>query len=104
MWHRLMDAVDPSLITRIEEVTSAVPGVYGVSEARARYIGHRLLADVRILIDPTLTTVQGHAVAEEVQHELLHHVPLLAEAHVHVDPAGVKDAHALTEHHQSAQN
>jgi len=101
MWHRLMDAVDPGLIACIEQVTSSVPGVYGVSEARARYIGHRLLADVRILVDGDLTTAEGHAVAEEVQHALLHHVPRLAEAHVHVDPAGVEDAHALTEHHTS---
>jgi divalent metal cation (Fe/Co/Zn/Cd) transporter len=54
---------------------------------------------VRILVDSTLSTAAGHEVAEAVQHALLHEVPRLAEAHVHVDPAGVVEAHALTEPH-----
>lgn len=99
MWYRLMDAVDPSLIAQIERVTASTPGVMGVGEARARYLGHRILADVRIVVDGTLSTAAGHDVAEGVQHALLHEVPRLAEAHVHVDPAGVADAHALTEEH-----
>jgi divalent metal cation (Fe/Co/Zn/Cd) transporter len=94
-----MDAVDPALITQIERVAAATPGVQAVSEARARHLGHRVFADVRILVDGAMTTARGHAVAEEVHHALLHRVPRLAEAHVHVDPAGVPEAHALTEAH-----
>ena len=100
MWYRLMDAVDPALIARIERITLAAPGVLGVGETRARYMGHRLFADVRILVDGALSTAEGHAVAEGVQHALLHDVPRLSEAHVHVDPAGVREAHALTAHHR----
>lgn len=104
MWYRLMDAVDPTLIAHIERVVSSTPGVLGVEQARARYMGHRLFADVRILVDAHASTVEGHAVAETVQHALLHDVPRLSEAHVHVDPAGVRDAHALTEHHQQVND
>jgi cation diffusion facilitator family transporter len=100
MWYRLMDAVDPALIAQIERVTLATPGVLGVGEARARYMGHRIFADVRILVDGALSTAEGHAVTEEVQHALLHGVARLSEAHVHVDPAGVAEAHALTAHHR----
>lgn len=104
MWYRLMDAVDPALIARIERVVSSTPGVLGVEEARARYMGHRLFADVRIRVDAHASTIEGHAVAEKVQHALLHDVPRLSEAHVHVDPAGVRDAHTLTEHHQQVND
>jgi cation diffusion facilitator family transporter len=100
MWYRLMDAVDPALIAQIERVTLATPGVLRVGEARARYMGHRIFADVRILVDGAQSTAEGHAVAEEVQHALLHDVARLSEAHVHVDPAGVAEAHALTAHHR----
>jgi cation diffusion facilitator family transporter len=99
MWYRLMDAVDPALLTQIERVAAATPGVQAVSEARARHLGHRVFADVCILVEGDLTTARGHVIAEEVHHALLHRVPRLAEAHVHVDPAGVPEAHALTEAH-----
>lgn len=99
MWYRLMDAVDPALIEQIARIAAGVAGVEGVGEARARHIGHKLFADVRILIDGQMSAAAGHAIAEEVQHALLHDVPRLAEAHVHVDPADLPAAHALTEAH-----
>jgi cation diffusion facilitator family transporter len=99
MWHRLMDAVDPRLIAQIEETASSVEGVVAVTETRARYLGHRLFADLRVAVAPATDVRAGHLIAEEVSHTLLHAIPRLAEAHVHVDPAGDEDAHALTTHH-----
>jgi cation diffusion facilitator family transporter len=102
MWHRMMDAVDPDLIAEIEQVAAAVPGVAAVQEARARFLGHRLYADLRVAVTPALDVAGGHRIAEEVSHALLHAVPRLAEAHVHVDPADDQTAHALTSHHDLA--
>jgi cation diffusion facilitator family transporter len=102
MWHRMMDAVDPDLIAEIEQVAAAVPGVAAVDEARARYLGHRLYADLRVAVRPSLDVAGGHRIAEEVSHALLHAIPRLAEAHVHVDPADDQSAHTLTSHHNLA--
>lgn len=98
---RLLDAVDPDVIEQISTVVEAVDGVFTVTEVRARWVGHRLLAQVRLSVDGRLSVTRAHGIAEEVHHELLHHVPNLSEAIVHVDPSGTEaDPHAATRHHQ----
>jgi cation diffusion facilitator family transporter len=84
--HRILDGTDEPTITLIEEVAADVPGVEHVTAARARWTGHRLLAELSIDVDPAISVRDGHAVADRVRAELLHHVPRLADAGVHVDP------------------
>jgi len=98
---RLLDAVDPAIIEQISTIVGSVDGVIAVTEVRARWVGHRLLAQVRLSVDGMLQVTTAHAIAEEVHHEMLHHVPNLSEAIVHVDPSGTgSDPHAATRHHQ----
>jgi divalent metal cation (Fe/Co/Zn/Cd) transporter len=79
----------------------AVNGVRSVTEVRARWAGHRLLAQVRLSVDGSLPVTSAHDIAESAQHELLHHIPNLSEAIIHVDPSapGI-DPHATTRHHR----
>ena len=99
---RLLDAVDPAMVARISETVAAVDGVVAVTEVRARWMGHRLLAQVRLSVDGALPVTKAHEIAEIAHHELLHHVPNLSDAIIHVDPAGVGvDPHAATAHHRS---
>ncbi len=99
---RLLDAVDPAIVQRISTVVGAVDGVESVTEVRARWAGHRLLAQVRLSVDGDLSVIRAHEIAEVAHHELLHHVSNLSEAIIHVDPSGPGiDPHAATRHHQS---
>jgi cation diffusion facilitator family transporter len=99
---RLLDAVDPKIIQRITETVEAVSGVIGVTEVRARWVGHRLLAQVRLGVNADLSVLQGHEISEIVQHDLLHHVSNLSDAIIHIDPEAVGvDPHASTAHHRS---
>lgn len=98
---RLLDAVDPAIIERIWATVGKVDGVSSVSEVRARWVGHRLLADVRLSVDGVISVTEAHVIAESAHHELLHEVPNLAEAIIHVDPSGAGiEPHALTLHHR----
>jgi cation diffusion facilitator family transporter len=98
---RLLDAVDPDVIERISTIVGGVNGVVSVTEVRARWVGHRLLAQVRFSVDGALPVTMAHGIAEDAHHELLHHVPNLSEAIVHVDPSGNGiDPHEVTRHHQ----
>ena len=98
---RLLDAVDPATVARVLDTVSAVPGVLAVTEVRARWMGHRLLAQVRLSVDGTLSVAKAHEIAEVAHHELLHHISNLSDAIIHVDPAGVTaDPHASTAHHR----
>ncbi|BDT94171.1 putative cation efflux system protein [Nocardia sputorum] len=84
---RLMDAVEPGLVTAAERALAAEPGVQGVRSLRMRWIGHRLHADVELDVAPTITLADAHRVAHEAQHALTHVVPKLDTAVVHAYPA-----------------
>jgi cation diffusion facilitator family transporter len=104
VYRRLMDAVDPELVTLAADALAATPGVVGVGEVRMRWIGHQLRAECEVVVAPALTVVEGHSVAQDAQHRLLHEVPRLTTAIIHVDPAAGEDEdhHLLTAHHDTA--
>ncbi len=101
MWHRLMDAVEPDVVSSIEKVASAVPGAQDVHDVRVRWLGHRLEAELHITVDEELPTLESHLIAEKVRHALMHSQPKLAVINIHVDPCGHggKDPHNVTAHH-----
>jgi len=86
VWYRLMDAVDPAIINRIEHFASEVEGVTQVSELRARWVGHRLHAELTIVANDELSFVESHSIAEKVRITLHQAVPHLSEISIHVDP------------------
>ncbi len=61
--------------------------VLEVTEVRVRWVGHWLLTDVNIAVKPDFSVEQGHDIARAVRHELLHHLPYLGNATIHVDSA-----------------
>ncbi|MFI1167342.1 cation diffusion facilitator family transporter [Streptomyces sp. NPDC020801] len=105
VFRRMMDAVDPALVDRAEQALREVPGVRSVGELRLRWIGHRLRAEVAVVVDGEATVRQAHAVAVDAEHALLHAVPRLTAALVHADPApapGESDPHLALAHHATA--
>src|ERR1017187_7234684 len=99
---RLLDAVDPAIVERITRSVAGVDGVVQVTEVRARWAGHRLLAQVRLSVDGDSSVTKAHEIAETAHHALLHQVSNLSEAIIHVDPALAGfDAHASTAHHRT---
>ncbi len=87
IFFRMLDGADPQVIEEIRHAAKDVPQVKEVTEVRARWLGHRLHAELNIAVDPQLTIAQAHAVAAEVRHQLLHHLDYLSLVVIHVDPA-----------------
>ncbi len=83
---RLMDAVDPDLVTQAEEVAAGVPEVQEVTELRMRWLGHRLQAEVRMTVDRDLDVAAGHVIADRVEQALMSELALLSGVIVHVNP------------------
>ncbi|MCO1654624.1 cation diffusion facilitator family transporter [Pseudonocardia humida] len=104
IYRRLMDAVDPALVDRAEATLLRVPGVQGIEAVRLRWIGHRVRAEVGIVVDGGLSLVGAHAIAAEAHHRLLHGVPRLVEATVHTSPSGPEGRahHDALAHHTSS--
>lgn len=102
IWHRMMDAIDPDLLDRAAAAAASAEGVQSVSVVRARWIGHSLHLDAHIVADCDLRLSEAHAVAERARHALVHALPKLASATVHVDPCDHegRDHHVELDHHR----
>jgi cation diffusion facilitator family transporter len=83
---RLLDGVDPEVIDEIMHAIKHTQGVRDVTEVRLRWSGHRLHADVNLAVSPKLSVAEGHAIAVEARHQLLHHLPYLSNVTIHIDP------------------
>jgi cation diffusion facilitator family transporter len=83
---RMLDGVDPHVVDDIRHAAVRVPGVKEVTEIRARWLGHRLHAEVNVTLPSQITLRDAHLVAEEVRHQLLHHLKYLSLIVIHVDP------------------
>ena len=98
VFRRLMDAVDPAVVDLVEHVARGVEGVRAAGDARMRWIGHSLRAELAITVDPALTVTEAHHLAHQVEHRLTRQVPRLTAAVVHTEPAsGAEGAHQLVE-------
>jgi cation diffusion facilitator family transporter len=86
VYYRLMDAVEPSLVDKVETVAADTPGVISVGAAQVRWLGHRLAADIAIRVDGTLPVAEGHNIAEHVRARLHEGVAHVEDVNVHVDP------------------
>lgn len=107
VWHsgrpivlRMLDGVDAGTVEAIGHAARHAPRVEEVTDVRARWIGHRLHAEVSVTVPGEVSVEAGHAIAKEVRHQLLHHLPHLGSATVHVDPSGEGGEH----HHRIAEH
>jgi cation diffusion facilitator family transporter len=97
---RLLDGVDPEVIDEITHAINHTQGVRDVTEVRLRWSGHRLQAEVNLAVSPKLSVAEGHAIAVEARHQLLHHLPYLSNVTIHIDPEDLsgEEHHRIKEH------
>ncbi len=97
---RLLDGSDPAAVDQIREAASSVEGVLEVSDIRVRWAGHRMYAEVNLAVDGDRSVSDGHAIATEVRHRMLHRLRYLSDATIHVDPAHASgvSSHRLPPH------
>ena len=85
---RMLDGVEPEVLDEVRHAAAHVPGVLGVTDVRARWIGHRLHVEANISVAQDISVVDGHEIAKGVEHQLRHHLTFLSGVVIHVDPAG----------------
>lgn len=86
IFSRMLDGIDPHVIDEIRHAAAHVVDVKEVTDVRARWLGHRLHAEVNVTLPSQITLADAHAIAEEVRHQLLHHLKYLSLVVIHVDP------------------
>jgi cation diffusion facilitator family transporter len=97
---RMLDGVGVETLEAIRHAAGHVAHVEEVSDLRARWVGHRLHAEVSVTVPGGLSVGEGHEIAKEVRHQLFHHLPHLGRVVLHVDPYG----QGGERHHRIAQH
>ena len=97
---RVLDGVEPEVIDEIRHAVEHVDAVERLTDVRARWLGHRLHAELNVAVLSNLSVAEAHQIAKEVRHQLMHHLNYLSSVVVHIDPieeAG-EEFHRITEH------
>ncbi len=87
VWRRLIDGIEPEIVTQLERLPTTVAGVRDVHHARARWVGHKIEADLHITVDPDLTVRESHAIGERVEQALRDQIRSLGGATIHICPS-----------------
>lgn len=87
VWRRLIDGIEPEIVTQLEETPKRIDGVRDVHRVRARWVGHKVEADLHVTVDPDLSVRDSHAIGERVEQALREQIRSLGGATIHICPA-----------------
>jgi divalent metal cation (Fe/Co/Zn/Cd) transporter len=84
----LLDAALPEDIEKeIIATASGVPGVIDVHALKTRRNGMSMIIDAHISVDPTISIVQAHDIATEVEEVLYSKYGKETQISIHMEPA-----------------
>lgn len=89
-WPALRQLVDVGAseaeVAMMRQIIETTEGVKSVHELRTRHIGSGLQLDAHVLVAPTLTVREGHAIATAVKQRLLNEKEEVVDVLVHIEP------------------
>jgi cation diffusion facilitator family transporter len=88
---RMLDGVEPGVIDEIHRAAEHIAAIK-IVEAKARWIGHKLHADVAIAVDESLPLSAASKIAASLESELFEHMPALATANIRFASASAHSA------------
>lgn len=100
VFSRMLDGIEPGVLSELEHAALHVPGVQGLNNLKARWVGHRLHAEADLLIDPSLPVRDGVAVVEQVRKTALNHIPALSALRLELVVPESSKGHGLGHHHE----
>ncbi|MEY4890731.1 MAG: hypothetical protein RIQ75_1861, partial [Pseudomonadota bacterium] len=82
---RMLDGVEPGILDEIDHAAEHVPGVIGVHAVQARWLGHKLHAELSIHLDETVTVAEAQTIVAAMKAELFAHLPVLARVSIRIE-------------------
>ncbi len=102
---RMLDGVEPDILNEIDHVAEHVAGVQRVHAVQARWLGHRLHAEMSVQIDETLPLANALRIVDYMRTELFAHLPVLSQVSIRIEaPAHDSTGHAAAPHHSDAHS
>ena len=89
----LSDGFNTADLERYKNSILSLPNVLSVKDLKARKYGANIYVDVTILVDATLTVLQGHQITENVERILRDSYGII-DIDVHVEPSGISEANS----------
>lgn len=87
----LIDAGAPKDIQKkITDIACNISGVQEVHKVRTRYISTSILVDMHIVVDGSISVRDGHAIADEVENQIINSISNVLGVVIHVDPSDVE--------------
>jgi cation diffusion facilitator family transporter len=84
---RMLDGVEQPTISELRRAAQHASGVIGVEAVRARWLGHRLQAEMRLCVEPALSVADARKVAVDVEEHARAHLPALERLLIEIVPA-----------------
>lgn len=88
IFRRMLDGIEPAILAEVEHVPLHVDGIHAVEDARARWIGHKVHADLTVVVNDRLTVDEAAKIADRVKAALADHVPAFGDAMIALVPLG----------------
>jgi len=79
---RMLDGVEPSITAEIRHAAAHVSAIRHVLDVRARWLGHRLTAELDVALDGEATLREADEIAAQLERELCAHIPTLSAARI----------------------
>ena len=86
IFRRMLDGIEPPILAAVEHAPLHVEGVRAVRDARARWLGHAVRADLELVVDRELSLADVEALTTAVHERLREHVPAFGGAMITVAP------------------
>jgi len=84
---RMLDGVEPQILSELRLAAEHAEGVFNVKSVRARWLGHRLYAEMDLALDPTLSLTFASKAVSEVKEDARRRLPALGGLTVDLFPA-----------------
>ena len=98
---RMLDGVEPSVVRELRHAAEHESGVKGVESVRARWLGHRLHAEMTLAVDPALSATGVRKLADDIRCHAQGHLAALESLHVETVPASGRER---SDHHPHAEH
>lgn len=92
-------AASPELIDEITEQIDLVDGVLAIDSLKTRIHSNRIYVDLEISVEPTLSLIEAHAIAESVHYQLEQNIYQIKHCTVHVNPLKLPNDPPCKYHH-----
>jgi divalent metal cation (Fe/Co/Zn/Cd) transporter len=84
---RAMDGIEAGTLDAIRDHAARVAGVVGIEDARARWLGHVVRAELKLAVDPDASVRAVTETAEAVREAVIGGVEHITEVSVELVPA-----------------